>query len=137
MTGTEPGTARPAVIEAGGVYLPAAVCYPLWRAVRAQLDRQRADGGRVRPEIAAAVDALRAAALHSMSANGPAPRTPADTGAPSTRGLVTTDQLAARLGVTARHARRLAARAGLKPAARGLWRPDDAAYLTRTRKGTL
>ncbi|NJP28069.1 MULTISPECIES: hypothetical protein [unclassified Microbispora] len=55
--------AAPAIIAAGGVFLPGGVCHPLWLALRAQIDRQRADGGQVRPEIAAALDALRAAGL--------------------------------------------------------------------------
>ncbi|MFF3452881.1 hypothetical protein ACFYXH_00885 [Streptomyces sp. NPDC002730] len=126
---------RPAVIEAGGVFLPAEVCHPLWLALRAQLARHRADGGQVRPEVAAALDALRAAGLeHLTSASGHAERTPADIGAPSTRALVTTEELAGRLGVTGRHLRRLAAQHGVTAAARGLWHPDDAEHLARSHR---
>ncbi|MGW7361989.1 hypothetical protein ACWGI8_00825 [Streptomyces sp. NPDC054841] len=125
---------RPAVIEAGGVFLPAEVCHPLWLALRAQLARHRADGGQVRPEVAAALDALRAAALTHLSANGHPERTPADISAPSTRRLVTTEELSGRLGVTGRHIRRLAAQHGVTAAARGLWHPEDAEHLARLRK---
>ncbi|GAB3995317.1 hypothetical protein GCM10029992_12250 [Glycomyces albus] len=126
----------PAVIASGGVFLPASVCHPLWLAVRAQLDRNRADGGRVRPEVAAALDVLRAAALAHLSAPGPAPRTAPDIEAGSSRDLVATDQLAGRLGVTPRHARRLADAAGITPAARGLWHADDAAHLIESYRRT-
>lgn len=126
---------RPAVIEAGGVFLPAEVCHPLWLALRAQLARHRADGGQVRPEVAAALDALRAAGLeHLTSPNGHPERTSADIEALSTRDLVTTEELAGRLGVTGRHIRRLAAQQGVTAAARGLWHPEDAEHLSRLRK---
>jgi hypothetical protein len=125
----DPRDSPPAVIASGGVFLPASVCHPLWLAVRAQLDRHRSDGGRVRPEVAAALDVLRAAALDHLSASGPVPRTSPDIESGSSRDLVTTDRVAGRLGVTPRHVRRLAAAAGIAPAARGLWHPDDAAHL--------
>ncbi|MGW6456655.1 hypothetical protein ACWF94_12155 [Streptomyces sp. NPDC055078] len=133
---TGPGPRRPAVIEAGGVFLPAAVCHPLWLALRAQLARHRRDGGMVRPEVAEALDALRAAALVHLSTYGHEPRTFADMSAGSTRGLLSTGQLAVRLGVTERHARRLAAQAGVTPAARNAWHPDDAQHLVRLKEGT-
>ncbi|WP_405017384.1 hypothetical protein OHV05_10120 [Kitasatospora sp. NBC_00070] len=126
---------HPAVLTAGGVFLPAEVCHPLWLALRAQLDRHRGSGGQVRPEVADALAALRAAALnYATSPDGHAGRTPADIDAPSTRQLVTTSQLATRLGVTERHARRLAASAQLAPAARNLWHPDDADHLAALRR---
>lgn len=117
------------------MFLPAEVCHPLWLALRAQLVRHRADGGQVRPEVAAALDALRAAALdHLTSADGQPERTSADIDASSTRALVTTEELSGRLGVTSRHLRRLAAQHGVTAAARGLWHPDDAEHLTRSRR---
>lgn len=124
-----------AVIEAGGVYLPAHACYPLWRAIRAQMDRHRADGGRVPPGVADAVNALRAAGLAHIatSASGPDLRTFTDIDAESERGPVTTADLAGRLGVTDRHVRRLAAAEGIEPLARGLWRREDADHLATTR----
>lgn len=125
---------RPAVIEAGGVFLPADVCHPIWLALRQQLAHHRADGGHIRPEVAAAIDALRAAAHTHLSTNGQPARTPPDIEPPSPHGLVTTEELASRLGVTSRHTRRLAQQASIQPAARGLWNPDDAAHLVQLRK---
>ncbi|MFJ6934460.1 hypothetical protein [Streptomyces sp. NPDC101132] len=125
----------PAVIAAGGVFLPAEVCHPLWLALRTHLAGRRADGGQIRPEIAAALDALRAAGLDHLTretANGHPNRTSADTDGSSTRDLVTTAELSGRLGVTGRHARRLATAEDVRPAARGLWHPDDAEHLVRT-----
>lgn len=122
-----------AVIEAGGVFLPAAACYPLWLALRQQLDRRRADGGQLRPEVADALNKLRSAALAHVSANGLEQRTLTDIDAESARGPVTTAALAGRLGVTDRHARRIAAAEGIEPLARGLWRREDADHLTTAR----
>lgn len=122
----------PAVLAAGGVFLPADVCHPLWLALRAHIAARRADGAQIRTDIAEALDAMRAAALDHMSATGHPERTSEDIGASSTRGLVTTEALAGRLGVSARHVRRLAAHHGIAAAARGLWHPDDADHLART-----
>lgn len=133
---SSPDRPAAAVIEQGGVYLPASACYPLWRAIRRELDRHRADGGRVPPDVADAVNALRAAGLThiSASANGPDLRTLTDIDAESARGPITTADLAGRLGVTDRHVRRLAAAEGIKPLARGLWRREDADHIARTRR---
>ncbi|MFI8106283.1 hypothetical protein [Streptomyces sp. NPDC086023] len=131
----EAGEPHPAVIAAGGVFLPAEVCHPLWLALRAQLNRHRADGGAVRADVAAALDALRAAGLnHLVSTSGHDERTSADIPAPLERGLITTEELAGRLGVTGRHARRLAAAEGITSAGRGLWHPDDVEHLARRRE---
>lgn len=117
------------------MFLPAEVCHPLWLALRAQLARHRADGGHVRPEVVAAMDALRAAGLeHLTSPNGHTVRTSADIEPPSDRELISTEQLAVRLRVTPRHARRLAAQAGVTPAARNAWHPDDAQHLAQTQR---
>lgn len=128
--------APPAVIAAGGVFLPGAVCEPLWRVLRSELVRHRANGGRVRPDVAAALDALRAAALDHLSANGHPARTPADIGAssPEHKAHLTTGEMATKLGVTERHARRLARGEGIESAARGLWRAEDVAALTVARR---
>ncbi|MBB0243883.1 hypothetical protein FNQ90_07120 [Streptomyces alkaliphilus] len=128
---------RPSAVAytAGVVVLPASVAYPLWVILRRELARHRDGGGRLRPDMADALDALRAAAHHhAMTANGHPARTPDPDPAPSRHELLTTDQLAELLGVTARHARRLAAASGIEPAARGAWHPDDAHHLTRTRQ---
>lgn len=135
MPPPDPQGPPPAVIAAGGVFLPAHLAYPLWRILRAHVDRHRADGGLVRPEVVAALDALRASGLAHMSANGHPARTSTDIEAPSTHDrLVTTEELAGHLGVTGRHVRRLAALEGITPAARGLWRTDDADHLASLRK---
>jgi hypothetical protein len=131
---SSPDRPAAAVIEAGGVYLPATVCLPLWRVMQRHFAQHRAEGGRVRPEIADALAKLRAAGLADLSANGPDLRTLADIDAESDRDApVTTADLAGRLRVTERHARRIAAAEGITPLARGLWRRDDADHLTRTR----
>jgi AraC-like DNA-binding protein len=129
---SSPDRPAAAVIEAGGVYLPASACYPLWVVIRRELDRQRAgaEGGRLRPEVADAVNALRSAALAHVSANGPELRTLTDIDAESGRGPITTADLAGRLGVSERHVRRLAAAEGITSLARGVWRRDDADHLT-------
>lgn len=131
-----PQGAPPAVIAAGGVFLPAAVCDPLWRVLRAELARHRANGGRVRPDVASALDALRAAALAHLSAHGRPARTTADIGAssPHEKPMLTTGEMATLLGCTERHARRLAAAEHIEPAARGLWHRDDVAALAAARR---
>lgn len=120
-------------IAAGGVYLPAAVCEPLWRVLRGEIARRRADGGKVRPEIAQTLDVLRAAAQAHLTANGHTARTYADIPAACEPELLTTDDLAARLGVTPRHARRIAQREGVEPVARNVWDPTAVASLTARR----
>lgn len=122
-----PGT--PAVAIPAGVFLPADVCHPLWLALHTQIRQRTQDGGRIRPEVEAALYALRAAGLAHMAASGHAQRTSADTAARSRAELVTTEQLAVALGVSARHARRLAQLAGITPAARNTWHREDADHL--------
>ncbi|WP_153531940.1 hypothetical protein [Actinomadura macrotermitis] len=120
------------MIEQGGVFLPGEVCARLWPVLRAELARLlQDDGGRVRPEVAEAMEALRAAALAHASANGRPGRTCADipSGWGRDPGLVTSGELAGRLGVSERHARRLAAAAGITSAGRGLWLAEDVAAL--------
>ncbi|WP_165984208.1 helix-turn-helix domain-containing protein [Streptomyces sp. YIM 98790] len=131
MTGRPGGTAA---FLPGGAYIPGPACFPLWQILRRELGRHRADGGQLRPDIAAALDALRAAAHAHMSAAGPDSRTPAADQAACEQPLVTTAELAARLGVSDRHARRLAAASGIRPAARGAWHTTDADHLQATRK---
>ncbi|MGJ6961153.1 hypothetical protein ACSDR0_04525 [Streptosporangium sp. G11] len=131
LTVALPDGPGPALI-ATGAYLPGSVCDPIWRVLRTYLAKHRADGGHVLPEIAAAVEVLRAAGhLHTItSANGSASRNPAEISASSPeQALITTDQLAARLGVTPRHARNIARDGHVRPVARGLWHADDATAL--------
>jgi hypothetical protein len=122
----------PAVIPAGGVYVPAAVAYPLWLALRAEAKRARANGRHLRPEVVQAIEELRAAAHGHMSASPHHKRTlPQDRASDR---LVTTEELSRRLGVTGRHVRRLAAAEGITRVAWGLWAPEDAEHLARIRK---
>lgn len=131
------GAGRPAYLPGGGVLIPAGLADPIWRALRAHLSGLQRDGGRIRPEVAEVVEALRSAAMdhHLASASGPEQRTFADIAAESSSSVVlTTEALAARLGVTARHARRLARAEGIHPIARNCWARDDVAALTGTRR---
>jgi hypothetical protein len=114
--------------------LSAAACYPVWLALRADAEKRRRNGGSVRPEVAEALDALRAAAqIHLGSANVRNAGLAADIRTGSSQDLTTGD-LAAQLGVCERHARRLAHSAGVRSVARGLWRREDAAALVARRK---
>lgn len=119
----------PTVIPAGGVFLPADVCHPVWLALRAQISQRTQDGGRVRPEVEAALYALRAAGLAHLTASGHQQRTSADPTARSRPELITTEQLAVTLGVSARHARRLAHTAGITAPARNTWHAEDVEHL--------
>ncbi|MFD1659999.1 hypothetical protein ACFSL4_17800 [Streptomyces caeni] len=112
--------------------MPAAVAFPLWQALRAEAQRARRNGHDVRPDVLAAIEQLRAAALAHMSASPHGNRTlPHDR--PSDR-LVTTGELAGRLGVTGRHVLRLAAAEGVTRVAWGLWAAEDADHLVRTHR---
>lgn len=127
-----------AVVMGPGVFLPAHLCLPVWRCLKAELDRHRQRGAQVRPEIAELLDALRAAAHGHLTAqlnaaNGHADTPQADIGASSPQALISTADLAARLGVSERHARRLAALEGIAPASRGRWRIEDARLLEAAR----
>jgi hypothetical protein len=134
--------AVPSVITVGGVFIPAALCEPIWRLMRADLDRRRHDGGQIRPEMQLLLDALRTATQAHLSnvrtnaTNGPRPRTFADMGPESegTRQLVSTETLAIRLGgITARHARRIAKAEGITPTARNTWQHEDVTALQARR----
>lgn len=125
------------LVTAGGVFVPAHLTEPLWRVLRAWIQQHQRDGGRIRPELLQLVDVLRQAALdHLADAGGHEPRTPADIGAPSaaSAGLpVPTSTLADRLGVTERHARRLARVEGIAPIRRNRWAAEDVAALVTRR----
>jgi hypothetical protein len=122
----------PAVVDTGGVYLRADLVFPLWATLRRELARHRADGGQVRPEMVTVMNALRTVALAHMSDHQQPDRTSAHH--QDHDALVTTGELATRLGVTTRHVLRLAAEAGITRAAHGRWHPGDAAHLVRLRK---
>ena len=122
----------PTVLDDGGVYVPGSLAYPLWLALRAEAKRARTSGYEVRPEVLAVLDELRAAASAHMSGSGRGNRTlPHDR---ATDRLVTTGELAGRLGVTGRHVLRLADAEGITRVAWGLWSPEDADRLVRTHR---
>lgn len=122
----------PAVLDDGGVYLPPSVAYALWRPLRELLARHRADGGRIRPDVVTALDALRAAAYGHMCDPQQDKRTSVHD--QDGEGLVTTQELSRRLGVTGFHVRRLAAAAGITRVAHGKWAPEDAEHLVNSRR---
>jgi hypothetical protein len=126
---------RAVQLGAGAVVIPGHLADPLWRVLRAHLDRHRRDGGTVRPEIVQLVDTLRAAALDYLTANGHPERTCPDiTSSSPEQAFVTTDELAGRLGVSTRQARRIAAHHLVEPVARGLWNAEDVAALEVARR---
>jgi len=124
-----------AVIAAGGVFLPGHLAEPIWRTLRDDIRRRERDGGRVRPEVGQALEVLRAAAMAHLSTRGHEPGTFADiTPQSPQRPLLTTAELAARLRVTERHARRIAAVEQVQPVARNLWGREDVAALAERRR---
>lgn len=126
----EGGRPPAALVAAGGVFLPGYLAMPIWRVMREDILRRERDGGRVRPEVAQALEVLRTAALAYTSARGPDLRTSVDIAAESTpKRLLTTADLAARLRVSERHARRIAKAEGIEPTARNLWAREDVAAL--------
>lgn len=126
------GASPPLTVE-----VPRTLTAALWRFLRQHLADRARNGGVVRPDERALCDALRAAYLAQLQASGhPIPQIP-DITSPSTqarmgRELVRTAELADALGVTDRHARRLARAAGLQQARRGWWRTEDVARLIKT-----
>lgn len=126
---------RSGVVRVGGAFVDGAACAVIWPILRAHIDTRTREGGQVRPEAAEALSALRQAALeHYMSANGHSERTSADIPPSWEMGpTMTTAQLADRLGVGDRQARRIAAAEGVQPVARGTWATEDIAALTASR----
>ncbi|MFC7382850.1 hypothetical protein [Sphaerisporangium rhizosphaerae] len=116
------------------VVVPPALAEPIWRTLRAALARHRADGGHLAPGLAELLDELRAAALaHTLAqASGHRPLIPADIG--SSCDQVHTDRLAGLLGVTPRHARRVARAAGYHQPRRGWWLRADVDHLIADRR---
>jgi hypothetical protein len=131
-------------VTTAAALIEGAACEPIWRIASAEIRRRQIDGGLVPPHVQRALEALRAAAQshlnqqreQAMSARGQGFRAKADMTPESAVGeLITTEQLADQLRVTARHARRLASEAGIEPAARNAWRPTDVDALVIQRRG--
>lgn len=118
------------------VAVPPSLVGVLWRFLRQHLTDRARNGAIVRPDERALCDALRAAHLARIQAASGHPMpglpdmaSPSDHRARTGPALVRTAQLADALGVTDRHARRLARAAGLVQPRRGWWRAADAARL--------
>lgn len=115
-----------------GVYVPGSLAYLVWLALREHAKHVRLSGYEVRPELMAVLLELRAAASAHMCVSGQGDRTlPHDRASDR---LVTTGELAGRLGVTGFHVRRLAKAAGISRVAHGRWAPEDAERLVALRK---
>jgi hypothetical protein len=125
------------------VLLPATALQAIWRRLlEVQLAGAR-DGVGLRPDVARAMENLRAAAStpFAMSARGRDSRTSADIGAasehaptPTAPASMSTQQAGDRLGVGTRHMRRIATAAGVVPIGRDCWSADDIAALAATRR---
>lgn len=125
-----------ALVSTGGVFLPAYLAEPIWRVLRDAVSVRLRDGGRVRPELAQAIEVLRAAAMAELvRANGHDPRTSADLDPSSepSAGSLPTEALATRLGVSVRHARRVARAEGFAPVRRNCWAREDVEALAAQR----
>lgn len=119
--------------EPGGVPVPAEIAEPVWRLLRAEFARHRADGGRIHPAAARFLDELRAAALAQVIAPSGHRASPLPDISPDCD-QVSTDRLAGLLDVTDRHARRLMTKAGHRQVRRGMWRAVDATALVASRR---
>lgn len=113
-------------------------CEDIWRVYQRELEKRRLNGVEVRANAQEASDSLRSAWQAHMSVNGPivsVRRSPTDIAAGSDQVvLLSTDELAARLHVGERQARRLAQKAGVKPAAKNVWRATDVVRLEALRR---
>lgn len=135
------------VVRGSGVFLDGVTCLHLWRPLRQAIaDAQQRDSAvTVRPEVAAALEDMRQAASEyltaqqAMSAMGRNRRTSADI-TPLSLGAeqddLTATELADALRCTPRHARRLAAEAGIEPRAVRpyRWAKADVAVLLEHRR---
>jgi hypothetical protein len=128
-----------------GVFINGAMADPVWRVLSEDLRRRMRDGGQVRPEYAEVIETLRLAAASYLAGVNVRPGGPISGGlADIEPGLqrdhrtaaaeLSTDELAARLHVTERHARRLAAEHGIEPVGRNRWAALDVAALVESRK---
>lgn len=136
-----------AVVRGTGVFVDGRVCVWLWHILRQHAVDQhhRNGGGGIRPEVVQAIEDMRLAALEystrqqAVSALGQVPRTSGDMESPCARAEqddLTANELANLLHVTARHARRLAADAGIEPRATRpcRWSRADVAVLLEHRR---
>jgi len=124
-----------------GAVISGAACFPLWQLIDAELRRRKhaSGGARLRPEILEAVQALREAGLGYTSANGQPGRTSEDIPSHSESRVpntTTTAAFAGALGVSDRHARRIAQEYGITPIARGIWANNDVNYVVARRGRT-
>ncbi len=104
----------------------------LWDLVRRDLGQRKLDGRAVPRHIVAVAEMLRDVTAaqtrdeaREMSARGHLSRTSADMATGLISELLSTREMAERLRVGDRQARRLAAEAGIEPAARNAWRARD------------
>jgi hypothetical protein len=129
-----------AAITTAAALIEGDACEPIWRIVRAEVARRQRDGGQVRPSVQRALEALRDAAQGHLSQQAMFAREhipgPVSNITPESVvvALISTDELAGRLHVTPTHARRLAKKAGIEPAARNAWRPTDIDALVVARR---
>lgn len=117
--------------------LPSAACHPIWLVLLEHAKKCKRNGISVLPDVEAAADEIRAAGFaHLGRTNSRNAGLVADIRPGSSRGHLTTGDLAALLEVCERHARRLARGAGVRSVSRGLWRREDAAALVAKRRRT-
>lgn len=126
------------VIIAGGVLVSAEMCFPVFRALDEWAKEHERRGAMVRPELRKVVETLRGAGMnHILTADVRSERTSERTSpdiAASCEQALTTGAMALRLGVSERHARRLATVAGVAPVSRGRWHAEDVAALVAARR---
>ena len=129
-------------VTTAGAFIEGDACEPIWRIVREEVARRQRDGGRLRPSVQRALDALRSGASAHLvmqqmfaagHASGPAANMPTES-IPTTPDLVTTQAMADRLHCTPTHARRLAAAAGIEAVTTNAWRATDVDALVLERK---
>jgi hypothetical protein len=108
------------LVRAGGAFIAGEAAADIWQWLRDEPAHRRRNGLDVRPAVIEALDALRSAALeHEIEQRRTFSCSGSDIAAPSSRDdevpPLTTSELAGRLRVGQRHARRLAAKACVEP----------------------